>query len=151
MKVEIKLQPDLKSPYAVIYTGELTTEVHRAAAVLAEERADLVPAEENDKIVMLHPEEIYLVRVENEKTIIYTAKKQYQSNRRLYELNARQKFYADFKERNHEFTTVGLCCAGTWRRYGLSAEKWPAGLCFQKISPGFQTISGALSEEEVSA
>ncbi|EHO18068.1 hypothetical protein HMPREF9623_00252 [Stomatobaculum longum] len=86
MKVEIKLQPDLKSPYAVIYTGELTTEVHRAAAVLAEERADLVPAEENDKIVMLHPEEIYLVRVENEKTIIYTAKKQYQSNRRLYEL-----------------------------------------------------------------
>lgn len=86
MKVEIKLQPDLKSPYAVIYTGELTTEVHRAAAVLAEERADLMPAEENDKIVMLHPEEIYLVRVENEKTIIYTAKKQYQSNRRLYEL-----------------------------------------------------------------
>lgn len=86
MKVEIKLQPDLKFPYAVIYTGELTTEVHRAAAVLAEERADLVPAEENDKIVMLHPEEIYLVRVENEKTIIYTAKKQYQSNRRLYEL-----------------------------------------------------------------
>lgn len=86
MKVEIKLQPDLKSPYAVIYTGELTTEVHRAAAVLAEERADLVPAEENDKIVMLHPEEIYLVRVENEKIIIYTAKKQYQSNRRLYEL-----------------------------------------------------------------
>lgn len=86
MKVEIKLQPDLKSPYAVIYTGELTTEVHRAAAVLAEERADLVPAEENAKIVMLHPEEIYLVRVENEKTIIYTAKKQYQSNRRLYEL-----------------------------------------------------------------
>ena len=86
MKVEIKLQPDLKSPYAVIYTGELTTEVHRAAAVLAEERADLVPAEENDKIVKLHPEEIYLVRVENEKTIIYTAKKQYQSNRRLYEL-----------------------------------------------------------------
>ena len=86
MKVEIKLQPDLNSPYAVIYTGELTTEVHRAAAVLAEERADLVPAEENDKIVMLHPEEIYLVRVENEKTIIYTAKKQYQSNRRLYEL-----------------------------------------------------------------
>lgn len=33
MKVEIKLQPELKLPFAVIHTGEVTAEVQRAAAM----------------------------------------------------------------------------------------------------------------------
>lgn len=86
MKVEIKLQPDLKAPFAVIYTEEVTDEVQRAVHLLAEERADLISAAEEEKIVMLHPEDIYLIRVESDKTILYTAKRQYRSNRRLYEL-----------------------------------------------------------------
>ena len=79
MKVEIKLQPDLKAPFAVIYTAEVTAEVQRAVSLLAEEHADLISAAEEEKIVMLHPEDIYLIRVESDKTILYTAK-------RLYEL-----------------------------------------------------------------
>ncbi len=71
MKVEIKLQPELKLPFAVIHTGEVTAEVQRAAAMLSEERAALISAGEDDKIVMLHPEDIYLVRVEAEKTVIH--------------------------------------------------------------------------------
>lgn len=86
MKVEIKLQPDLKAPFAVIYTEEVTAEVQRAVHLLAEERADLISAAEDEKIVMLHPEDIFLIRVESDKTILYTAKRQYRSNRRLYEL-----------------------------------------------------------------
>ena len=86
MKVEIKLQPDLKAPFAVIYTEEVTDEVQRAVHLLAEERADLISAAEEEKIVMLHPEDIYLIRAESDKTILYTAKRQYRSNRRLYEL-----------------------------------------------------------------
>ena len=86
MKVEIKLQPDLKAPFAVIYTEEVTDEVQRAVHLLAEERADLISAAEEEKIVMLHPEDIYLIRAESDKTILYTDKRQYRSNRRLYEL-----------------------------------------------------------------
>lgn len=88
MKVEIKLQPELKLPFAVIHTGEVTAEVQRAAAMLSEERAALISAGEDDKIVMLHPEDIYLVRVEADKTVIHGDKKQYRSGKRLYELEA---------------------------------------------------------------
>lgn len=86
MKVEIKLQPELKLPFAVIHTGKVTAEVQRAAAMLSEERAGLISVGEDDKIVMLHPEDIYLVRVEAEKTVIHGDKKQYRSGKRLYEL-----------------------------------------------------------------
>lgn len=88
MKVEIKLQPDLKTPFAVIYAEEVTAEVQRAVSLLAEEHADLISAAEEEKIVMLHPEDIYLVRVEAEKTVIHGDKKQYRSGKRLYELEA---------------------------------------------------------------
>ena len=46
----------------------------------------MISAGEDDKIVMLHPEDIYLVRVEAEKTVIHGDKKQYRSGKRLYEL-----------------------------------------------------------------
>ena len=75
MKVEIKLQPELNVPFAVIHTGKVTAEVQRVAALLSEERASLISAGEDEKIVMLHPEEIYLVRVEAEKTVIHGDKK----------------------------------------------------------------------------
>ena len=88
MKVEIKLQPELNVPFAVIHTGKVTAEVQRVAALLSEERASLISAGEDEKIVMLHPEEIYLVRVEAEKAVIYGEKRQFRSGKRLYELEA---------------------------------------------------------------
>ena len=88
MKVEIKLQPELNVPFAVIHTGKVTAEVQRVAALLSEERASLISAGEDEKIVMLHPEEIYLVRVEAEKAGIYGEKRQFRSGKRLYELEA---------------------------------------------------------------
>ena len=44
MKVEIKLQPELNVPFAVIHTGKVTAEVQRVAALLSEERASLISA-----------------------------------------------------------------------------------------------------------
>lgn len=88
MKVEIKLQPELNVPFAVIHTGKVTAEVQRVAALLSEERASLISTGEDEKIVMLHPEEIYLVRVEAEKAVIYGEKRQFRSGKRLYELEA---------------------------------------------------------------
>ena len=78
MKVEIKLQPELNVPFAVIHTGKVTAEVQRVAALLSEERASLISAGEDEKIVMLHPE----------KAVIYGEKRQFRSGKRLYELEA---------------------------------------------------------------
>lgn len=88
MKVEIKILPDIKDPYAVIYTNEMTTEIRRMAAIFEIENPDLIPVVENGRIVVLRPDEIYMVRVENERTVVYTKEKQYSSAKRLYEFEA---------------------------------------------------------------
>lgn len=85
MKVEIKVLPETKEPYAVIYTSEITPEVRRAAELLKMENADVIPVVENERIVVLRPDEIYMVRVENERTMVYTKTKPYSSGKRLYE------------------------------------------------------------------
>ena len=48
MKVEIKVLPELKEPYAVIYAGDITSEIRRAAALLEKETLD---EEELDRII----------------------------------------------------------------------------------------------------
>ena len=87
MKVEIRQTPEAAEAYAVIYTAELTPEVRRAAAVLEGEAPErVVAASDNGRIAVLQPDEIFLVRVEQEKTVIYAEKKSYTSKKRLYEL-----------------------------------------------------------------
>ena len=85
MKVEIKVLPESKEPYAVIYASEITPEIRRAAALLEKEIPDVIPVKENDSIIVLRPDEIYMVRVENEKTVVYTKTKRYDGGKRLYE------------------------------------------------------------------
>ena len=85
MKVEIKVLPELKEPYAVIYAGDITSEIRRAAALLEKETPDVIPVRENDSIIVLRPDEIYLIRAENERTAVYTKAKRYDGGKRLYE------------------------------------------------------------------
>lgn len=85
MKVEIKVLPEVKEPYAVIYASEITPEIRRAAALLEKEIPAVIPVKENDSILVLRPDEIYMVRVENEKTVVYTKMKRYDGGKRLYE------------------------------------------------------------------
>ena len=85
MKVEIKVLPEAKEPYAVIYASEITPEIRRTAALLEKEIPDVIPVKENDSIIVLRPDEIYMVRVENEKTVVYTKTKRYDGGKRLYE------------------------------------------------------------------
>ena len=85
MKVEIKVLPEAKEPYAVIYASEITPEIRRAVALLEKEIPDVIPVKENDSIIVLRPNEIYMVRVETEKTVVYTKTKRYDGGKRLYE------------------------------------------------------------------
>ena len=85
MKVEIKIEKDITTAYAVIHTNELTTEISEAVQYL-EKQNRFITAENKGNISILNPGEVYMVRVENEKTIIYTEKEKYYSTKRLYQI-----------------------------------------------------------------
>lgn len=85
MKVEIKVLPEAKEPYAVIYASEITPEIRRTAALLETKNSGVVSVMENERIIVLRPDEIYMVRVENEKTVVYTKTKRYDGGKRPYE------------------------------------------------------------------
>ena len=84
MKVEIKVLPEAKEPYAVIYASEITPEIRRTAALLETKNSGVVSVMENERIIVLRPDEIYMVRVENEKTVVYTKTKRYDGGKRPF-------------------------------------------------------------------
>lgn len=84
MKVRIEIT-DTPMPYAVIYTNEITQEVQRAVSLL-DTKSDFITANDDEKIVVIDPKEIYMIRIENSETIIYCENHKYCSKKRLYEL-----------------------------------------------------------------
>lgn len=86
VKVEIKMTETAKEPYAVIFTNEMTEAVRQAAAIL---EGCSFPTRRNRngqrKVFVLRPEELYMLRVENERAAVYTRTKRFDSGRRLYE------------------------------------------------------------------
>ncbi|HNY20476.1 MAG TPA: hypothetical protein PKJ76_10605, partial [Flexilinea sp.] len=64
MKVEIKILEDIIEPYAIIYTSALTDEIQKAATLISMQE-NTVPVMLEEKIFMLKPDEIFMVRVEN--------------------------------------------------------------------------------------
>lgn len=84
MQVRIEISPEYASPHAVIYADALTDRVRRAAELLG--AADMpLTAWKNERIVVLKPEDIFMVRVEGGETAVYGAKERYLSKKRLYE------------------------------------------------------------------
>lgn len=88
MKVSIDISTEYKDPFAVIHTDKVTDEVQRAVDLLGANETPVTAFRNEEDIVVLKPEEIYMVRVEDGDTIIYGAKTQYRSRRRLYELSS---------------------------------------------------------------
>lgn len=87
MRVEIRLSPEISEPYAIVYAAGLTQEVQRAAALL-ESAESVITAMDEGRIVVLRPEDVFLIRVENGQTMICLSDAQYRSTKRLYELEA---------------------------------------------------------------
>lgn len=87
MKVDIKVSADIDKPYAVIYTNSITREIERASSVLSSSlERDFITADDNEKIIIIKPEKVYMVRIENGDAVIYCKNKQYRSRKRLYEI-----------------------------------------------------------------
>ena len=85
LKVELKISKEVKEPYAVIYSESLTDEITSAVMYL-ENTGKIITGEDNGRIAVLQPSEIYMVRVENERTVIYGKDKKFVSPKRLYQL-----------------------------------------------------------------
>lgn len=87
LKVEIKISADVDEPYAVIYTDKITNEIQRLTAAFELDKS-IITAMDNERIVILQPNEIYMIRIENEQAVLYCDKKKYYSGRRLYDFES---------------------------------------------------------------
>lgn len=86
MKVSVELAPEHREPYAIIYTDKVTDEIQRMMDVFGSGTSPITALQDENDIIILQPEEIYMVRVEDGDTIIYGKSKNYRSRKRLYEL-----------------------------------------------------------------
>lgn len=85
MQVKIEMAPEHTPPRAVIYTDRLTPEIQRVLDVLGAKNSPIL-ARHNDRTLLLKPQDIYMVRVENGETVLYTKQEKFSSRKRLYEL-----------------------------------------------------------------
>ena len=86
MKVKIDISAEYKEPFAVIHTDKVTDEIQRIIDVLGTSEAPVTALKNEEDIIVLQPQDIYMVRVEDGDTVIYGAKERYRSRKRLYEL-----------------------------------------------------------------
>lgn len=86
MKVSIDLSADYKEPYAVIHTDKVTDEITRIIDIFSNNDTPVTALQNEEEIVVLKPDEIFMVRIEGGDTVIYGEKQKYRSRKRLYEL-----------------------------------------------------------------
>ena len=87
MKVKIEISEEYDPAYAVIYTKAVTEEIQKVSDLLQQDNGP-VTAYSEDRLVVLQPEEIYMVRVEDETTVIYSKENKYKYRKRLKEIYA---------------------------------------------------------------
>lgn len=85
MKVSVELSKEYVPPRAVIYTDALTDEIQRSIDILSANDSPIV-AQTEDRFVIIRPDEVYMIRVENRDTVIYTENEHFYSRKRLYEV-----------------------------------------------------------------
>lgn len=87
MKVSVDISADYKEPYAVIYTDRVTDEIQRMIDIFSTSGNPVIALQNEEDLVVLQPNDIYMVRVEDGDTIIYGEKRKYRSRKRLYEIS----------------------------------------------------------------
>ena len=85
MKVRLQISDEYKLPEAEIRADHMTEEI-QAAIDFLQNPGGVITVYAKDRMVILKAAQIYLIRVENEKTVIYTKEHSYKTGKRLYEL-----------------------------------------------------------------
>lgn len=85
MNAQIKIISGLEEPYVEIYTSDITDDIQNLLSLI-KASSNIVTAQQDERTIVLKERDIYMIRVENEKSIIYCKEKKYYSKKRLYEL-----------------------------------------------------------------
>ncbi len=85
MHVEIKVLEEAVKTYAVIYTNQIDEEVLQVVDVIGNVNG-VITAVDEEKTIVLRAKDIYMIRVENNKAVIYCKERKYVSKKRLLEL-----------------------------------------------------------------
>jgi DNA-binding LytR/AlgR family response regulator len=87
MKVSVDISSEYKEPFAVIHTDKMTDEIQRMIDIFGTSETPVTALKNEEDIIVLKANDIYMVRVENGDTMIYGEKERYRSRKRLYELS----------------------------------------------------------------
>ena len=97
MKVQLFVSKDLEEPYAEIYTDVLTDNKKKAMVLLENENEEedkegindnnsILAVKKGQDIVLLDFEDIFLIRVEDKQTKVFTENKDYLIKKPLYQI-----------------------------------------------------------------
>jgi DNA-binding LytR/AlgR family response regulator len=88
LRTEFEISPDIDEPYAVIHAEKRTPELQSLADTIERytESARVIAAKKDDRIFVLSPEDIQIVRTENDEMAAYdSAGERFTTDKRLYE------------------------------------------------------------------
>ncbi len=86
MDVEIKLDPNFKTPKLVIYTSEITDHISELVRQLSNDSSKLILGSKNGEIFLINPNDILSIFTENQKILARCIHGSYKLKNRLYEL-----------------------------------------------------------------
>ena len=84
MKIEMDLSPDITEPYVVIHTNEITDHIRKLCAYI-QNLEKIIAVYDEENIIILDPEEIYMIVSKGRSVDIFCKEKQYVSKKCLYE------------------------------------------------------------------
>lgn len=87
LKIEMHISSDITEPYAVIHACEITPQIQKLASYIQnmEVSAAGIAVYDEDNIVILNPEEIYMIVSKGRSVNVYCKDKAYLSKKCLYE------------------------------------------------------------------
>ena len=85
--MKVNISAEYKEPYAVIHTDKVTDEIRRIVDLFSSNETPVTALQNEEEIVVLKPQDIFMVRIEGGDTVIYGEKQKYRSRKRLYELS----------------------------------------------------------------
>ena len=87
MKVDISISPEIKDPFVVIHTKEMTDEIVSLAKDISEYTSGgKIIGNSEDKMIVLEADTISVIRVDNEKVFVVSEGVTYRVGKRMYEL-----------------------------------------------------------------
>ncbi len=86
LKLEIKIEPNLKESKIVIFTSEVTEEIKEIINKINKTQGKVFKGIKDEKIYLVNPNEIYYFYAENQKVLAKIDKHSLQIKSKLYEL-----------------------------------------------------------------